>query len=189
MSRATEFRLLVLSFLLVAVVLVAPGRTRPPAGKKVALLVGVRQYTRNTHFPDLQYSENDVVQLAEILRSPAAGFNVRLLTTTLGKKKPADAPTAANIRKALTDLLKGLVPRDTVLVALSGHGVALDVADPTGKGANNTYSFFCPSDADVIGVNYATGQSESLVNFSELFDELGKCGRPARAGAGGRLPE
>src|SRR5437763_1022565 len=134
MSARTWFRLLGVSVILATVVAIAPGWTQPPVGKKVALLVGVTNYTRSTHYPNLQYCENDVVKRAETLRPPAAGFaTVRLLTTWLGKKNAADAPTAANIRKALKDLLKDREPRDMVLVALAGHGIALDIADPDGK--------------------------------------------------------
>jgi formylglycine-generating enzyme required for sulfatase activity/uncharacterized caspase-like protein len=181
MSTATRLRLLGLSAIVTAAVLIAPGRSQAPPGKKVALLVGVTHYQRSTHFPDLQYSENDIVKLAEILRSPAAGFStVRVITTSLGKKKAEDAPTAANIRKGLDSVLKGLEPMDTVLVALAGHGVALEIADPDGKDMNNTYSFFCPSDADLVGVSYATGRCKTLLNFTELFDDLGKCGAGAK---------
>ncbi len=181
MSSATWFRLLGLSVVLAVVVLVVPGWTQVPEGKKVALLVGVRQYKRDTHFPDLQYTENDVVELAKVLRSPAAGFStVRLLTTTRGEKNAADAPTAANIRKELLALMEDRSPRDTVLIALSGHGVELDVEDPDGKGKNRSYSYFCPSDADLVGVSWSTGRSKWLLNLDELFGGLGHCGAGAK---------
>jgi uncharacterized caspase-like protein len=180
MSTATWIRLLGFSVVLAAVMMLAPAWTQAPAGKKVALLVGVTEYERTGHFPDLKYTENDVEKLAEILRSPTAGFTVRVLTTTRGKKNAADAPTVANIRKALDALLENRGPRDTVLVALSGHGVALDVEDPDGKGRNNSYSFFCPNDADLVGVSYSTGRSKTLLNLSELFGGLGRCGAGAK---------
>jgi hypothetical protein len=70
MSSTTWFRVLGLSWVLAVGLLVGPAWTQPPAGKKVALLVGVRQYKRSLQFPDLQFTENDVVKLAGILRSP-----------------------------------------------------------------------------------------------------------------------
>jgi uncharacterized caspase-like protein len=177
MSLATWLRLVGISGLLTLACLAAPGWTEPPAGKKVALLIGVKQYKRSNQFPDLQYTENDVEKLATILRSEAGGFTtVRLLTTTRGAKNPADAPTKANIDKELNALLADRSPRDTVLVALSGHGVALDVADPDGKRRNRVYSFFCPSDADLVGVSYSTGMSKWLLNMDDLFARLGRCG-------------
>jgi formylglycine-generating enzyme required for sulfatase activity len=178
MSYATRLRPIGTAGLVILLLVVLPGWSEPPEGKKVALLIGVKQYKRSNQFPDLQYTENDVEKLATILRS--GGFTtVRLLTTTRGSKK-ADAPTAANIRKELDALLADRSPRDTVLVALSGHGVALDVADPDGKGKNRTYSFFCPSDSDLVGVSYSTGMSKWLLNMDDLFARLGRCGAGAK---------
>ena len=74
----------------------------------------------------LTYTGNDVVKLAELLRGKTAGFDsVRVLTNKGGKK---DAPTAANINKALKELLAKRGKGDLVLIALSGHGVQLEVA-------------------------------------------------------------
>src|SRR5262245_44875684 len=76
-----------------------------PAGKKYALLVGVKDYD-SAKFDPLRFTENDVEGLADVLRG-RAGYEVRLLTTTRGKATAADAPTAANLKAALTALLKG----------------------------------------------------------------------------------
>ena len=182
MSCATWFRLFGLSFVLAVVMLAAPGWTQAPEGKKVALLIGVTDYERSSHFPDLKYTENDVEKLAEILRSPAANFStVRLLTNTRGKKNAADAPTAENINKALQALVVGRKPRDTVLIALSGHGIELNVPDPDGKRKNKNYSYFCPSDADLaVKVSYSTGDNKTLLNLEDLFGDLGRCGAGAK---------
>src|SRR5207249_105345 len=126
-----------------AAVALASAQEPARSGRKVALLVGVRDYERNDRFPNLQYTENDVEELAKILK--AAGFEVRLLTSTRGKKDKNDSPTAANVRKALTKLLEKRQRDDLVVVALSGHGVELDVEDPRGKGRDKTFSYFCPA--------------------------------------------
>jgi formylglycine-generating enzyme required for sulfatase activity len=181
MFPATWFRLIGLAVVLALLSLCAPAWTEPAEGTKVALLVGVKEYKRSNLFPDLQYTENDVEKLATVLRSGTNGFtSVRLLTTTRGAKKVADAPTAANIRKELLAVLADRGPRDTVLVALAGHGVTLEVADPDGKRKNRSYSFFCPSDSDLVGVSYSTGRTKTLLNLDELFGSLGRCGAGAK---------
>src|SRR5947209_6026068 len=87
-----------------------------PKSKKVALLVGVTRYD-SSHFPNLKYTDNDVEEMAKILQRPGSGFtSVRVLTSRRGKKNRADAPTAANIRKALKELLEGRTKRDLVLI-------------------------------------------------------------------------
>ena len=37
------------------------------------------------------------------------------------------------------------------VVALSGHGVQLEVRDPEEKGPTRSYGYFCPGDADLAG--------------------------------------
>jgi formylglycine-generating enzyme required for sulfatase activity len=177
MSLRAHPRLAAAVALFVLSALAAPALTQAPKGKKHALLVGVREYRRSTLFPGLKYTENDVEKLAALLRSPAAGFaTVRVLTTTGGEKDPRDAPTAANVRRALADLIEDRGPRDTVVIALSGHGVQLDVDDPDGNGKPRNYSYFCPHDADLVNVSYSTGRSRTLLLLDDVFGALGRCG-------------
>src|SRR5262245_40396527 len=156
-----------------------PGQARQAGGKRYALLVGVRDY-KNAFYSNLQGTENDVVELAKVLEKPSSGFTgVRLLTTSRGKKDPADAPTAANIRKALEKLAAGKGRDDTVLIALAGHGADVDVHDPDGKGPAKTYTYFFPADADDLdNIKYSTGYSERLIELGDLFKRLEapKCG-------------
>ncbi len=168
MSRRTWFRLVLLSGLLVGLGFV-PGWTQATTGKKYALLVGVREYDSSALRP-LEFTENDVEALARELRKPSAGFEVRVMTSTRGGK---DKPTAANIRAALRELLRGKTKRDTVLVALAGHGVQLEVKDPDGKSDPKTYSFFCPMDADLTDVSYRSGHADTMLNLDDLFKLLG----------------
>jgi TPR repeat protein/uncharacterized caspase-like protein len=138
--------------------------TNAPAGKKFALLVGVRTYG-HSKLPDLQYTENDVEDLARLLQKKPAGWaRVRLLTSTRGKKRAADRPTVKNIRAALKALLAGRTKHDTVLVALAGHGVQFKP-----KGKDKEEAFFCPGDAQV-------SDPATLISLAELFKQLDDSG-------------
>jgi hypothetical protein len=117
MSSRTWVRLVLLAGLLVVLGFVLPGWSQGAKGKKYALLVGVKEYNHNK-LPDLKYTENDVTELAGLLRP--AGYEVTLLTQAQGRKDPRRKPTAANIRAALKKLLAEKGKRDTILVALGG---------------------------------------------------------------------
>jgi uncharacterized caspase-like protein len=123
-----------LPLLCLGLALAVLGREEKPRGKKYALLVGIKAYDHNK-LPDLKYTENDVEELGKLLRTKASGFDkITLLTTTRGKKDTAARPTAKNIAAALKALLATKTKHDTILVALSGHGVQVSVNDPDGKG-------------------------------------------------------
>src|SRR5258708_7551208 len=72
-------------------------------GKRYALLVGVREYHHNS-LPDLKHTENDVEQLARVLRDSSGFTTVVVMTTTRGGKVEALRPTASNIRAQLRKL-------------------------------------------------------------------------------------
>ncbi len=163
-----------------------PGLAQTAKGKKYALLVGVDHYA-HSGFKPLKGAENDVEELAKVLRKQ--GFDVRLLTTARGRKKDADAPTAANLRKELDKLLSDKVREDTVLIALAGHGAEVDVPHPDDKGKErprtNTYTYFIPSDGHLRNISYSTGHSDRLLELGDLFDQLGT--GPKKCGAGAKL--
>src|SRR5438067_443029 len=78
----------------------------------------------------------------QVLRRNGTVFaEVQVLTNARGSNYNAAAPTAANIRSALEAMLRARGKHDTVLVALSGHGVQLEVKDRRGK--TRTEGFFC----------------------------------------------
>ena len=54
----------------------------------------------------------------------AAGYQVRLLT---GNGVAADKATKANVEQALAEVLKKVTKKDTLLVALAGHGQQVEV--------------------------------------------------------------
>jgi uncharacterized caspase-like protein len=150
---------------LVAVVSVPPGvsQAQTDKGKKHALLVGVRDY-RSGKFESLRFTENDVEDLASVLRKTGGFHSVRVLTTTRGKTKPSDAPTAANLRAAVEKLLAGRGSDDLVLIALSGHGVQSKV-----KGKEREDNYFCPADAQL-------NDAATLLSLSGLLRDLDDCG-------------
>jgi formylglycine-generating enzyme required for sulfatase activity len=159
-----------LPVLLLALALPLMGRADRPKGKKYALLVGVKSYEHNK-LPDLKYTENDVEELAKILRKKGR-FDQVVLTTSRGAKAAGAKPTAKNIARALKALLAKKTKHDTLLVALSGHGAQVSVKDPRGKGKVKELGFFCPADAQLSDANYKSERSPSMVNLAHLFQDL-----------------
>src|SRR5262249_34250783 len=126
---------LLLTALTLSASLSAESAPRAARGKKYALLVGVTEY-KHSAFASLKYTENDVEKLAEVLLDKNANFTqVRVLTTSRGKKDAKEAPTAANVSKAMADLVADKNKDDVVLVALAGPAVRLESADPAAKGS------------------------------------------------------
>jgi hypothetical protein len=177
--------------ILLGLLLLPPLQGEEPSGqnKAYALLVGVKTFDHSS-LGELKYTENDAEELAKLLDRPGSPFQgpVRVLTSTGGKKNAADKPTAANIRTALRELTGKRTKEETVLVALASHGLELVVAPPGPRGRlsrlegdsspdDRIYPFFCPSDAQLEGTDYATGHNERLINLNDLIlDTLGKCG-------------
>jgi TPR repeat protein len=155
-----HFRLALTVLLLLALPCVAVEK-----GKRYALVVGVNSYT-NKAFPPLEFAENDADELAAVLKK--AGFQVTLLSTKLG----CTTPTASNIRKAVEELVAGRKEADTVLIALAGHGVQLEVEDREGKEKSRTYPYFCPHDAEMAGISFSTGNAKRLINLNWVFRQV-----------------
>jgi uncharacterized caspase-like protein len=180
MSSSRIWSLVGVVVLALSAVLMLSMQAQAKKGKKYALLVGITKY-KNARLPELQYTENDVEELAAILKSPSSGFDeVRVLTVSRGEKHGDDAPTAANITKALDALLRKKERDDTILIGLNGHGVQLMVKDPEGKGKAKNYPYFCPVDSDFLEISYATGRSDSLLLLDDLFTKVGMCGATNR---------
>jgi TPR repeat protein len=150
-----------LSALGAAFVLPGTALAQTDRGKKYALLVGVRHYD-SAKLEPLRFTENDVEELAGALTAEGAFASLRVLTTTRGEKKSADRPTGANIRAAIKVLLARKTRDDTVLVALSGHGISARVG-----GKDDSY--FCPSDAQL-------NDNDTLLSLAKLFADLDGCG-------------
>jgi formylglycine-generating enzyme required for sulfatase activity len=143
-----------------------PGQALPPAGAKVALLVGITEYD-HSHLRPLEYTENDVTELADVLRRSGGYTRVVLLTHAEGARDKRLLPTRANIDRELKALLAKRTRLDTVLVAFSGHGRQLRVKD--GAGRPKDESFFCPLDA-------APNDPQTLVSLARVYDDLDESG-------------
>jgi len=130
--------------------------------EQYALLVGVKKYYP-TELTSLRYTENDVTAISDtLLKKGYKKNNVILMTQTTGSSNPILLPTSRNIRKQFKLLLGGLTPSDTVLIALSGHGVQFE-----GQGQH----YYCPMDAEVSDRN----DRSSLVSLTEVLDTLSAC--------------
>jgi uncharacterized caspase-like protein len=140
-------------------------------GKKVALLVGVTEYDSDK-FATLKYTENDVEELATVLKK--SGFDAVVMTNTRGKKDKDATPTAANVRAQLKRLTEKCGKDDTILVAFAGHGGQRVVGDPDGRTNSKAYSYLFPRDATLLGISYLTGKSNTLLLVSDLIKSLGE---------------
>src|SRR5262245_12487676 len=89
MSPAAWFRAVGLCGFTVVLGVIVPGWSEEKKVEKYALLVGVNKYDSNK-LSELQYAENDVAELAKILKSN--GFDVRLLSGNSAKGKKDNAP-------------------------------------------------------------------------------------------------
>jgi formylglycine-generating enzyme required for sulfatase activity len=153
-----------LSALLSGLLLLDAGQAQPSTGKKYALLVGVRDYDSSKLDP-LKYTENDAEDLAGVL-GKQGGFTLRVLTTSRGNKNRSDAPTTANLRAEIKKLLAGKTRNDTILIALSGHGIQAEVKE-AGKVKEENY--FCPADAQL-------NDNSTLFSLGRLLRDFDTCG-------------
>ena len=140
-------------------------------GKKYALLVGVRAYDHRA-LRDLKHTENDVEELGALL-GKSSFTEVVVLTTTRGEKRAAAKPTAQNIRAELKRLLKKVTKHDTMLLALSGHGLQFNLLV---DGKPKDESFFCPANAKPRKTTDLKELSETMLGYSELFQKLDDSG-------------
>ncbi|MFO1004664.1 MAG: SUMF1/EgtB/PvdO family nonheme iron enzyme [Planctomycetaceae bacterium] len=153
------------------------------AGKKYALVIGVKTYRPGQPLPELAFTENDADGLAEVLK--AGGYDVTLMTQTVGRTQGQEvyAPLSDYIRDQLSALLDSpfLKDEDVVLIALAGHGVQYEMVDDAGKKTPKFY--FCPADADVAKLKTANEISDRnrLIDLGELYAALNTCK------AGGKL--
>jgi formylglycine-generating enzyme required for sulfatase activity len=111
-------------------------------GTQYALLVGCSRYEK-AEFKELPYTGNDVEQFRQALL--ATGFtrdHIWLMHDDC--KNVHDRPTKKYILETLALVLDGMRPEDTLVVAISGHGVQFK-GDPI--------SYFVPLDGRVADKN------------------------------------
>ncbi|MEZ6056940.1 MAG: SUMF1/EgtB/PvdO family nonheme iron enzyme [Planctomycetaceae bacterium] len=167
----------------VALLLLLSLATVAEAGKRYALIVGVKTYRPGQPLPELAYTENDADGLAEVLK--AGGYDVTLMTQTVGRVegKGVFNPLSDYIRDQLSAILDNpfLKDDDVVVVALAGHGVQYELVDDAGM--KTPKFFFCPADADVAKLKTANDITDRnrLIDLGELYTALKNCR------AGGKL--
>ena len=145
--------------LVVPVALSGQDRDVSPAGSRYALLIGASKYDSD-QLRDLPFTENDVTELAQVLR--ARGYraqDVILLTEGIGAEIPRYRPGVANIRKEMRALLHRCRPPDMVLVALTGHGLQF---------RGHMEQYFLPCDANLE-------DAASFLSLTELYEDLAGC--------------
>ncbi|MBV8230441.1 MAG: caspase family protein, partial [Planctomycetaceae bacterium] len=138
----------------------AQGQSR--AGRKFALLAGVRQY-KTPALRALNYPDRDVEELAKVLLEAGfSGDDIRVLTQERAARELRSMPSSDNIRTELARMLKLVKlrdnPADTVLVALAGHGIM----DPKSEA-----SYFCPADT---GAKDLAPDDPALIDLGQLYD-------------------
>ena len=131
-----------------------------PEGRKVAFLVGVKDYD-HSDLKNLDFPENDVEELAALLNTQ--GFETVLLTTSRGRKSELNKPTAEIIRRRLDTTLRGLTKRDLLIVGLAGHGLQL-----VGK----KEAYFCPCDANPRAAGGKFLRPETLLGLDEVLAQF-----------------
>ncbi|KAJ4810406.1 Metacaspase-9 [Rhynchospora pubera] len=101
---------------------------RVSSPKKLALLVGCNYFTNDHRYlPELSGCINDVRDMAETLVS-RFGFDRRDITVLTDEAGSHPMPTGANIKRALTDMIKKAKSGDVLVFHFSGHGTRLDNA-------------------------------------------------------------
>ncbi len=146
---------------------------RPLSADSYVLLVGINDYRstetgllengnfRHGLFP-LSFCVNDMSGLKEalVIGSHATTDNIRLMTTS----EDADSdnyPTARNIKRQLKDLAAKAGPRDTILFAFAGHGIAI----PCQQDSTETEQFLCPADAELVrNAKSSLFETETLIS-------------------------
>ncbi len=129
--------------------------------QKYAVVVGVETYDAR-YFRNLDYAEDDAEAIAQSLRR--LGFNVSLLTSSANS--PMLKPnTPAKIIDILRSTASGMQAGDTLIVALSGHGVQF-TDEQAVDGVKELY--FCPEDAN-------PNDKSTLVRLQDISQMIGEC--------------
>ena len=128
----------------------------PPKGDQYAFLVGCSEYDAKELRP-LEFTRHDVADFADVLKK--SGWRDDHIVLLHDKRPARWQPEGKKIREELGLLLAGLGPDDSVVVALSGHGIQF-------KGEKKAY--FCPIDARLE-------DRDTLVSLEEVYRQLGEC--------------
>jgi formylglycine-generating enzyme required for sulfatase activity len=133
--------------------------------KSHALLIGINRYKNRPKESWLEYAENDVAELKQMLIDHY-GFepeNIKVL--------PGEQATLENIRRALAALSnpRRIEKEDRVLVFFAGHGQTVKLPDGTDMG------FLIPYDADPLDASAPgdpTPYQSSCLAMEEVWTQL-----------------
>jgi tetratricopeptide (TPR) repeat protein len=146
----------------------AHGQTTSASGAKgrakaqsYAFLVAVQDYDGD-EFRPLEYTRRDIEDFRRVLVE--SGFPADNIVLLHDRQKYRFLPLADNIRKELELLLRRIEKGDTLVVALSGHGVQLRAKE---KGKHGT-PYFCPADARLK-------DRKNLIGLEELYRRIKAC--------------
>ncbi len=124
-----------------------------------AVLIGVETYDTST-FNNLQFAGDDAVALS--MQLERLGFK----TTTMTSESES-ARLRPTTPKKITDVIQAMgrscAKDDTLVIALSGHGVQFSDEELLPTGVRETY--FCPSDANL-------GDKSTLLKISSIVDAM-----------------
>jgi uncharacterized caspase-like protein len=124
-----------------------------------AVLIGVETYDTST-FNNLQFAGDDAVALS--MQLERLGFK----TTTMTSESES-ARLRPTTPKKITDVIEAMgrscAKDDTLVIALSGHGVQFSDEELLPTGVRETY--FCPSDANL-------GDKSTLLKISSIVDAM-----------------
>jgi tetratricopeptide (TPR) repeat protein len=141
-----------------------PRRARAPArgkGENYAFLVAAGEYDLKELKP-LKYPRGDILAFYRTLRE--SGFPRDNIVLMHDKQERRYLPEAAKIRTELKLLLARVGDGDTVVVALSGHGVQFKPK----KGQKEETPYFCPVDARLA-------DRSTLLGLDDLYRQLKGC--------------
>ena len=135
-------------FLLAPIVLQNLSTENCLAQERYAFVVGVEDYSPE-FLKRLEFPEDDAIEMSK--RLEALGYQVIRMTGEEDNPdyKPSDRET---ILKALDGRLKGIEARDTLLIAMSGHGIQFSDEEKLSTGSRETY--FCPEKASTSPRSY-----------------------------------
>jgi uncharacterized caspase-like protein len=137
----------------------SPVLIRAVSSNRYALLIGVNRYENLKALgapKNLDFAENDALQIAGVLRSTGFAASRIVTMTTQSDRTSKLYPSAANIRKQVEELAGRLQEEDTVLVAFSGYEKQFPGSDDY---------FFCSADGDA-------SNRRTLVSLRELCAAL-----------------
>jgi WD40 repeat protein len=155
-SRATTF--LGLALLAGGLAAALARAQEGPAGRKYALLIGVKQYAKGD-LRSLSYTEADMEGLAKVLAE--SGYprqNITVMTQKAGARNVALNPTLDNIRATVKRWVANRGENDTLLLAFAGHGVQF---------RGSKVHFFCPADAKL------SDPKKTMLPVQEMYELLG----------------